>query len=583
MPAGGTSATPVAADAKPQRFELTERGVMFREADKPPRWICAPVDVSALVRDPHNVGWGLLVEFSDPDRNPHRVVISMALFKGDGAEVAGLLLDSGLKIAPKGKPLLVEYLQTRTVKARARVTGRTGWHDAGADGGVFVLPDQAIGSNAGAWIFEGDGPGHTFALRGTLQQWQDEVAARCSGNSRLVFAVSAAFAASLLYLTGNEGGGFHLRSNSSDGKTTALRVAASVCGGPDYMQRWRATDNGLEGLATQHCDALLLLDELAQIDPKAAGEVAYMLANGGGKARAGRTGGARERASWRVLFLSAGEIGLAEHMGEIGKAPRAGQELRLAEIPADAGAGLGIFEDLHDCASGSDFSKTLTEAARRYHGGAFVAFLGELVKRQGDVADTVKEAQRVFEKACLTADAHGQARRVAGRFALVGAGGELATKWGITGWQPGAALVAARTCFAAWLSRRGGQGNQEERSMLAQVREFLRRYGESAFTDWERPANDSDKHAAVRGDRAGYRRHDAASDEVEYFIFNEAWRSRVCKGFDPAAVGRLLVARGYVEAGKEKDRAWLVRAQLPAEGRARVVRVLPAIWQGDDD
>lgn len=435
------------ASGAASRFELTERGVTFSDPALGARWVCAPLEVTALVRDPHNTGWGLLTEFSDPDRNPHRVIVPSALFRGDGAEVAGLLLDHGLKIAPKGKPLLLEYLQTARTSKRARVTHRTGWHDAGPEGGVFVLPDHAIGPDGSAWIFESDSPaGHTFALRGSMKDWQHEVAALCAGNSRLLFAVSVAFAAPLLYLAGAEGGGFHFRSNSSDGKTTALRVAASVCGGADFMQRWRATDNGLEALAMQHCDAPLLLDELAQIDPRAAGEVAYMLANGGGKARAGRTGGARERASWRVLFLSAGEIGLAEHMGEIGRAPRAGQELRLAEIPADAGAGLGVFECLHDFKSGSEFAKALDRAARRHYGVAFAAYLRELVSRQHEVAEVVREAQRQFEQHCLTEGAHGQAQRVAGRFALVGAGGELATKWGVTGWEAGAAMRAARAC-----------------------------------------------------------------------------------------------------------------------------------------
>lgn len=584
---GDTAASAPAADDAPaqgRRFELTERGVIYHEPEKSPRWICAPLAVVAMVRDPHNAGWGLLCEFADPDRHSHRVIVPMQLFRGDGAEVAGLLLDRGLKIAPRARALLVEYLQTSRTSERARITSRTGWHDAGAEGKVFVLPDQAIGPAAGEWIFESEGPATSFALRGTLKGWQQEVAALCRGNSRLLFAVSTAFAAPLLDLIGAEGGGFHFRSNSSDGKTTALRVAASVCGGPDFMQRWRATDNGLEAMAMQHCDAPLLLDELAQIDPRAAGEVAYMLANGGGKARAGRTGGARERAFWRVLFLSAGEIGLAEHMGEIGKTPRAGQELRLAEIPADAGKGLGIFEELHGFKSGADLSKALTEAARKCHGGAFVAYLGELAKAQHVVADMVKEALRKFQAACLTDGAHGQARRVADRFALVGAAGELAAKWGITGWQPGEAMQAARACFEAWKARRGGEGNQEERAALAQVREFLRRYGESAFSDWERPANDTDKHAPVRSDRAGYRRHNAADDSTEYFIFAEVWRARVCKGFDAAAVGRMLAARGFVERGTESDRPWLVRASLPTEGgRPRVVHVLPSVWDDEGD
>lgn len=587
-PAGNPDpAQPVEAPAAPGRFEMIPgRGLYIKEPDRAPRWVCAPLEVVAMVRDPRNNGWGLLVEFFDPDQAPHRVIVPMALFRGDGAEVAGLLLDAGLRLAPKGRPALVEYLQTASPPERARVTQRTGWHEAGPEGAAFVLPDGAIGPNAGRWLYDNEGgPVHTFAARGNLAEWRNGVARLCSGNSRLLFAVSVCFAAPLLYLTGAESGGFHFRSNSSDGKTTALRVAGSVCGGADFMQRWRATSNGLEALASAHCDAALLLDELAQMDPREAGEVAYMLANGSGKSRAARTGGARERASWRLLFLSSGEIGLVEHLGEIGKAPRAGQELRLAEIPADAGAGLGIFENLHDYPSGSEFAKALDRAARRCYGAAFQAFVSELVRHQEAIPEAVRDAQRKFEAACLSGEAHGQARRVAGRFALVGAAGELATKWGVTGWEPGAALNAARACFDAWLSRRGGQGNQEERAMLRQVREFLRRKGESAFTDWDRPANDTDKHAPGKPDRAGYRRacHDAeGNDAQEFFIFNEAWRGVVCKGYDAAAVGRLLVAKGYCRKGSEQDRPWLARESLPTEGRARVVHILPSLFDDDD-
>lgn len=116
------------------------------------------------------------------------------------------------------------------------------------------------------------------------------------------------------------------------------------------MQRWRTTDNALEAIAAQHCDGLLILDELAQVDGKVAGECAYMLANEQSKARASRSGAARARLSWRLLFLSAGELGLADHMAEGGKRTRTGQEVRMADIPADAGQGMGAFECLHDAA-----------------------------------------------------------------------------------------------------------------------------------------------------------------------------------------------------------------------------------------
>ena len=65
-----------------------------------------------------------------------------------------------------------------------------------------------------------------------------------------------------------ESGGFHYRGDSSGGKTTALKLAASVYGGTSYLQRWRSTDNALEATAAQHSDCLLILDELAQTDPK---------------------------------------------------------------------------------------------------------------------------------------------------------------------------------------------------------------------------------------------------------------------------------------------------------------------------
>jgi len=583
--AGGTATKqePTGGEVAARRFELNDRGVWYHEPEKSPRWVCAWLEVTARVRNPHGEGWGKLVNFLDPDRTPKRRIIADMLLSGDGIELERTLRDAGLHISPTGRPLLRQYLIEAAPKARARITNRTGWHDAGADGAVFVLPDRAIGTGD-EWIYENESPSSaTFGTRGTLKGWQDEVAAICRGNSRLLFAVSVSFAAPLLYLVGMDGGGFHFRGDSSGGKTTVLRVAASACGGKEYLQNWKATDNSMESVATAHCDALLPLDELAQLAANIAGETAYMLSNGAAKNRQQRTGGLRARATWRVLFLSAGEIGLAEHMGEVGKSPRAGQEIRLAEIPADAGKGLGIFEELHGYAGGAELSKALIEATRRNYGGAFVAYLEKLTRHQHEVADTVKEAQRKFQAAHLTDQAHGQARRVADRFALVGAAGELAQRWGIVPWQAGEAMRAARTCFDAWLSRRGGEGNQEELAALRQVREFLRRYGESAFTDMDRPANDTDKHAPVRSDRAGYRRHDAAADAVEYFIFNEVWRTRVCKGFDAAAVGRMLAARGFVERGTEAGREWLTRHAIPTEGRPRVVHVLPAIWNDDGE
>lgn len=563
-----------------RRFSVEPGGVYFIEPEKAPRWVCPLLEVVALVRDPHGEGWGKLVRFKDPDGLDKRRIIPDAMLSGDGTELERTLRGAGLKVAPSGKALLRQYLIESSPEARARVTDRTGWHECSDGGAAFVMPSQAFGTGSEEWLFQTDALGsHAFAARGSLAGWREEVSALCVGNTRLAFSVCMAFASPLLRVTGAESGGFHLRSGSSDGKTTCLHVGASVCGGSDYMQRWRATDNAFEGVALRHCDAPLFLDEIAQVEPRVAGETAYMLANGEGKNRAGKDGGIRAKSRWRLLFLSAGEVGLAQHMGEAGKQAKAGQELRLAEIPADAGAGLGVFEDLHGAANGAEFAKALDRAINRHYGTAWLAFVQRLVIEREAIADELRAVFKSFETRFLTDAAAGQARRVADRFALVGAAGELATKWGITGWQPGEAMKAAGAMFNAWLSNRGGEGRHEEREAMAAVREFLQRYAESAFSDWNRPGVDTDKHASVRSDRAGYRRYrdDGEDAELEFYIFNEVWRTRVCKGLDPAFVGRIMVERGYVKKG---EREWVSKVRTP-EGPHRVIHVLPHFLEAE--
>lgn len=67
-----------------------------------------------------------------------------------------------------------------------------------------------------------------------------------------------------------------------------------------------------------------------------------MLANEAGKGRATQTALARKVATWRVLFLSDGEVSLANHMEQAGKGTKAGHDVRMAHIAADAGHGLGV-------------------------------------------------------------------------------------------------------------------------------------------------------------------------------------------------------------------------------------------------
>lgn len=579
------SIPPPADDTEPPqtRFHVNDKGVWYfgkndTGTDAPALWICSKLEVTALTRDARNESWGRLLEFADPDGRPHAWALPMEMLKGDGSEYRGVLLGMGLQLSTmtKARNLLTQYLQTAEVATRARCVDRTGWHD-----GAFVMPERTIPetpADAAQRILyqSANAAAGTFRQRGTLADWQTHVAAPCVGNSRLVFAVSAAFTGPLLEVSGMESGGFHFRGDSSTGKTTALRLAASVWGGADYLQRWRATDNGLEALAAQHSDCLLVLDEISQIDPKVAGEVAYMLANGSGKARANRSGTMRDTASWRLLFVSSGEAGLAEHMALANRKPKAGMEIRLLDIPADAGRGLGLFDTLNNYASGAALSKALVEAATTHFGTPALAFLARLVEERDSLAGRLRKAQQQFNEKHLPKEAGGQAHRAAQRFALVGAAGELATGWGVTGWQPGAAMRSAGECFAAWLVQRGGCGNQEKAAMLAQVRQYFESHGDARFTDWHRAEDD---HAPKTLNRAGFRRLNENTGRVDYYVLPEVFKTEICKGLDHQVVCKLLAELGCLET---EGRSYTRKERLPGMGNTRCYRVNARLWEGDD-
>lgn len=105
---------------------------------------------------------------------------------------------------------------------REKVTcvNKTGWH-----GNVYVLQDEVVGTGADSVILQTSSvQGKDFRVAGTSDEWREHIGKYCVGNARLAFSVSLAFASSLLKLVGVGGGGYHLKGESTDGKTTTMKV-----------------------------------------------------------------------------------------------------------------------------------------------------------------------------------------------------------------------------------------------------------------------------------------------------------------------------------------------------------------------
>jgi putative DNA primase/helicase len=524
------------------RFIVKDTGIFVHSRTGGWERISSRVDVLAQTRDGAGENWGRLLQWDDSEGKLHEWTVPMELLTGDPAKVRAHLVRNGLPYIssnPRHRAHCTEYLMSATVEQRIRSVSKVGW-----SGRTFVLPDRAVSPNGQEeTVYRQTANVAHWGTKGSLKEWRENIGRMCGGNSRLLFAVSCAFAGPLLGLIDAESGGFHLHGLTSSGKTTDLLVSGSVLGGggPNgFLQTWRATANALEVVAESHNDATLILDELSQVNPAEAVDAAYLLGNGFGKSRLNGNASAQRTSSWRLIFLSAGEMTLATHAATAGRLTRGGAEIRLINLSADAGQQYGVFENLHGFASADDFARALKRNALQHYGMPFQEFVQTLVSKRGSTRKILLSYQEKFRRRYVPANASGEVRRAADRFALVAVAGELATRWGITGWNGKEALRAASRCFKEWLTAHGESGYADLEAAVGRVRQLLES-GESRFTllGSDIPSNIDLHH------RAGFIRPDSRRRGKEFLIFPRIFKE-ACEGVLLQDVARELVRRGHL-------------------------------------
>jgi putative DNA primase/helicase len=478
----------------PKGFRYAKDGsVQYSSDDKDGEqewhWLCSPVEVLARTSDEEDKNHGLLLAITTADGKRHLWALPMELLAGAGEEYRKCLLSMGLRLAAGTRPRNALHNLLMQVRPPRRMTcvERAGWH-----GRTYVLPTGAFGDGAANTVFQvSTAIDHRYSQRATLEEWQTNVAALAAGNSALIFGISVAFAAALVRPLGEESGIFNFRGESSTGKTTALRVACSVYGsGADdgFRHSWRITDNALESLAYARCDSLVALDEMSQVQPKHVGAIAYMYANGSGKGRADRIGNARPIRRWTGLLLSTGEQGIADLITEVEREVLPGQLVRFVDIPASGiGSKGGLFDELHRKATPGEFAKHLAHMTERYHGTAGPAFLEYLANNYDTAIECCRKCIDDFIAQAISSTDGPQVQRVARRFGLVAAAGELACAAGIVPWKKGEAFKAALKLFRLWKEQRGTPENAEGQQALQRVRAFLEQNAARFVTDAGEP------------------------------------------------------------------------------------------------
>ena len=528
------------------------------KADRPitDEWIATPVTVVARTTNSDDGSEGRFLRLFT-DNGPKEWIIPMEVFGGSGEDARRTLFGMGVIIALKKRGQFMEYLLDQRPAEVFATTCRPGWHESGA----FVLPGRTIGSDKVRYQASAKGQ-NLFSVRGSLEGWKVEVAAKCEGNPVLTLAIGCALAGPLLSLVGVLGGGVHLVGDSSSGKSLAQLIGSSVWGDPGiFAASWDMTKGGLEIEASSRNDTMLPLDEIKRADPKRVQEMAYSLANGQGKGTMTRDREARGKLSWRLLALSSGERSLSEHAAISGNAAHAGAELRMVDVNAGTRTHRA-FDELHGL-EGADFHRQLTVAVGANHGHIGPAFVEKLLAsddRPGLLEDFAGiRAQFVEDNA--------QAGRVADRFAVIALAGEMAIAYDLLPWTPGAALADCQLLYGEWLSRVGG-GNAEDRQILAGILDFIDKHGSSRFSDVDDPTPDTKVF-----NRAGYWEVVGAK---RLYLFNKSALIEAAHGYGLSRILKALEGAGALaKHDTDRDSRRTKKYRLPAGGSARLYVIDP--------
>ena len=514
------------------------------------------LEATAWIDNPDRDGASLLLEFKTCKGLIRRWTMPRACLGGDSAEIVSELSRRGYSFHYEQKKSLLTYLYSlgSKIEQEYTVTDSSGWVDKS-----FVLPHKTHGDENLRFRDVEPSPDVITEVKGTLQGWKDNVAARCAGNSRLILGLGASFAAPLLPILDVESGGFHLVGGTSQGKTIILSVAASVTGIKD-VPHWRTTTNGLESIATAFNHLCLPLDEIGQADPKGVGNIAYMLGNGQGKARMTKNLTNRKPKTWKLIFLSSGEVSLGNFMAQANVIQKGGQEVRMPDVPAiPDGSKYGCFETIHELEAdrsasavelGAQFASALEAAVKEHHGTALNAFLSRLVIDIADptFAGNLSKQLHLIAAKLSEGTKDSAIGRVAKRFALLQISLGLAHKYGLLPFDIEQVSWAISECFNAWLKERGGDGSIEVKQAITKIRHLLisEQFSNRVMDVKPDKVKGNQKIEKPMGKLLAYRKIDSDGNAEEFWVEAAIFDSDFCKGVNKDELTKELQRIGWL-------------------------------------
>ena len=534
----------------PKNYVCNENGLFKVEKNRAGEYeqirIGSPITFLGIGRDENSNGWGVLLEWKSPDGLTRRHLVLFSTLHKPGNEWAEALSDKGYVVNPKHRSSIQDFLCQMGELNPDKILSfprKIGWHD-----NSYVFPKEVIGDGDIVAQIPLNGR-NLYAEGGSEEEW-NKVAQYAVGNIPFEFALATAFAAPLMRLAGIDTGScLHFQGVSSCGKTTCLELAASVWGSRDHKGSWRVTDNALESVAMLSNDNLLILDEISQVNGKALGNIAYMVANGEGKGRANRNGDIKEGKKWLTLALSSGEESLAYKMAQ-DEEVKGGQLVRFLDIPVEP----TMVSNLHGYADAGKLADAVKHLTAKNYGFAGKKFVEYLVKHYDRLTANLPDWVDALADSLVPSNADGQVKRSAKTFALIQHAGEFAQKARLLPVEMDIAKCVKTMCDL-WLEKRGTIGSSEEDKIVKEVSTYLTLNGKHLFED--------EGGVLLGYKRIGYRRK--FNSKTEYYMRKEIFFSEVVKSDNKKLVFKALKNAGMLVC--DKDRNDTVRPFPDIEGK----------------
>ncbi len=382
-----------------------------------------------------------------------------------------------------------------------------------------------------------------FKSLGTFEEWQ-KIIGPLHYYPKVLIGLYASFAAPLLHILNAPNFVVDFANRTSTGKTTILRIAASVWGLPDEkgdgaMSSWDATKVWLERASAILNGIPLILDDTKRAKKlQMVAEMIYAIVQGRGRGRGNTQSLARTR-TWQTVLISSGEAPATSFTQD------GGSRVRCLEI-----RGTPFIRD------SERIRRVVDETNNRLllnYGHAGPAFISWLLKNRSSWKEFKDEYHKFIEKYAGIAGTT-EGGRLAQGFAVLHMAEILTWKAGITPWDFEERINEVWPMIAA-----------EAIDAAGEVRAFHDLYSwavSNEYRFWGRHLTDNEgKPKSPPGGWAG--RWDELRDWDEIGFIRTVLKSELKRmGYSPDAILAGWKELGWIEKSNEKNGGYTLQRYI---------------------